>query len=875
MPLFAFLNTFFKFKIDSVSLTKSTAMKKINFKFAIPIFLFVAIVGIYVSQEKQTTAYESERLPVEAYPNEHMYNQRAYPDNFINRSAIRTAVETSKTITNNRNSKAVTTWTQIGPLNTGGRITDVAISPSNDDHLYVTTAVGGVFRTLDRGLNWTPIFDAIGQPSIGNIAIAPSDAQRIYVGTGEANGSATSGAFFGDGIYRSDDGGNTWTNAGLAESNHIGRIVVHPTDPNTVFVAATGVLYGSNNERGIYKTTNGGASWEQVLFVSNETAAIDLVVNTANPDILYAAMWERTREPWQRTYAGLTSAIHRSTDGGDTWTELGAANGLPAPDLQTGRIGLAISESDPATVYARFTTNEITNVFNGLYKTSDNGDTWTLVTLSDLDGIDASFGWYFGNVRVSPTNPDEVFVLGQRIYRTTNSGANWSEISGMHVDHHALEYSRNDPNFVLAGNDGGVYISNNGGTDWQKFTNLPITQFYNIEVDFSDPTRLYGGTQDNNTIRTLTEGSDDWTSIVGGDGFHVNVDPNDNSFVYAESQFGNLRRSIDGGNSFTNATDGIDNNDRTNWNTPVILSPFDSEVVYYGSNKLYSSDKAVFWTAISPDLTDGQHPSGALSYGTLTAIAASYNNLDVIYTGSDDGNVQVSFNGGASWTNISAGLPDRYVTSIATIPGDDNTAYVSFSGFTALDYAAHVFKTVDGGQNWTDISANLPGIPVNDIITYPAADLLFVATDLNVWYSQDDGTNWDILGDNLPLTIIRDLKIHAPTNTLYAGTFGRSMHKYDIDGIILGTNENTVIVDDIKLYPVPAKTHFTIAHKLDSKGVVTLYDISGKEIATLFKGSFDGSGTIRIPTDDLADGHYIVRVTSGSKSFTKQLIIRK
>ena len=850
-------------------------MIKFNFKFIIPVFLILVVGVFYISLEKTSRTDENESSLLEEYPNEHMYNQRAYPDNYINRSAIRTAIETSKTILNNRASLSGSDWIQIGPLNTGGRITDVAISPVSDDHLYVTTAVGGVFRSLDRGLNWTPIFDAIGQPSIGNIAIAPSNAQRIYIGTGEANGSATSGAFFGDGIYRSDDGGDNWTNAGLPESNHIGRIVVDPADPDRVFAAATGVLYGSNDERGIYRTTDGGANWEQVLFVSNETAAIDLVINSANPDILYAAMWERTRQPWQRSYAGLTSAIHRSTDGGDTWTELGATNGLPAPDSQTGRIGLAISESDPATLYARFTTNEITNVFNGLYKSIDNGDNWTLVTLADLDGVDSSFGWYFGNVRVNPINPDEVFVLGQRIYRTNNSGTSWTEIGGMHVDHHALEYSRNDPNFVLAGNDGGAYISTNGGANWQKFVNLPITQFYNIEVDYSDPTRLYGGTQDNNTIRTLTEGANDWVSIVGGDGFHVNVDPNDNNFIYAESQFGNLKRSTNGGNNFTNATDGIDGNDRTNWNTPVILSPFDSEVVYYGSNKLYISDKAVLWNVISPDLTDGEHPSGSLSYGTLTAIAASYNNLDVIYTGSDDGNVQVTFDGGTSWTNISAGLPDRYVTSIATIPGDDNTAYVTFSGFTQLDYAAHVFMTIDGGQNWTDISGNLPGIPVNDIITYPLLDLLFVSTDLNVWYSYDEGTNWDIVGNDLPLTIIRDLKFHEPTNTLYAGSFGRSMHKFDIGNLILGTNDATLNSENIKIYPIPARTQFTIEHNLSSEGIVKMYDISGKEVRTIFEGNFGSSREINIPTEGFAEGHYVLKIMSGSQSFSKQILIKR
>ena len=574
------------------------------------------------------------------YPAEWMYNQRAYPNNYINKEAYKEAVLQSKQILANRSPEQAGEWTFVGPLNTGGRVTDVAISPDNDDHLYVATATGGIFRSYDAGANWTPIFDEVTKPSIGDIAIAPSNSQRIYAGTGEANGSATDGAYFGDGIYRSDNGGDTWTNVGLPESNHIGRIVVDPTNPDRVFAAATGQLYGKNVERGIYRTTNGGGNWEQVLFVTDSTAAIDVAMNVANTNIIYAAMWERTRKPWQRDYGGVTSAIHRSMDGGTTWTQLGAANGLPAPNAQTGRIGIAVSESDPATVYARFTTNEITNEFDGLYKSTDNGDNWTLVTSAGaLSGIDANFGWYFGNVRVNPTNSSEVYVIGFDIAKSTNSGSSWSTLPGMHVDHHALDFSRTNSNFMLAGNDGGAYISNNGGSSWSKFLNLPITQFYNIEVDYQNPERRYGGTQDNNTIRTTTGGLNDWNSILGGDGFHVNVDPIDNNYVYAESQYGNLRRSTNGGNSFQNGTNGISGSDRVNWNTPVILSPFSPDKMFYGSNKLYTSTRAVSWTAISPDLTDGLHPSGSLAFGTLTAIAASYNNLDVIYTGSDDGNV--------------------------------------------------------------------------------------------------------------------------------------------------------------------------------------------------------------------------------------------
>lgn len=840
----------------------------------IALIAFSALVFVGCKNNSEENIAEKETGKME-YPAEWMYNQRAYPNNYINKEAYKEAVLQSKQIFANRSPEQAGEWTFVGPLNTGGRVTDVAISPDNDDHLYVATATGGIFRSYDAGANWTPIFDEVSKPSIGDIAIAPSNAQRIYAGTGEANGSATDGAYFGDGIYRSDNGGDTWTNVGLPESNHIGRIVVDPTNPDRVFAAATGQLYGKNVERGIYRTTNGGGNWERVLFVTDSTAAIDVAMNVANTNIIYAAMWERTRKPWQRDYGGVTSAIHRSMDGGTTWTQLGAANGLPAPNAQTGRIGIAVSESDPSTVYARFTTNEITNEFDGLYKSTDNGDNWTLVTPAGaLSGIDANFGWYFGNVRVNPNNSSEVYVIGFELAKSTNSGASWSTLPGMHVDHHALDFSRTNSNFMLSGNDGGAYISNNGGNSWTKFLNLSLTQFYNIEVDYSQPERLYGGTQDNNTIRTLTGGTSDWSSIIGGDGFHVNVDPNDNNYVYGESQYGNLRRSTNGGSSFQNGTSGISGSDRTNWNTPVILSPFDSSKMFYGSNKLYTSTRAVSWTAISPDLTDGLHPSGSLAFGTLTAIAASYNNLDVIYTGSDDGNVNVTFDGGTTWTDVSAGLPDQYITSIAMVPSDDMIAYVTVSGFKYLDYTPRVFKTTDGGQNWTDISSNLPNIPVNDIIVYPAENILFVATDLNVWYSKDDGANWTILGNNLPLTVVMDLKFHEPTQTLYAGTFGRGMHSYDISDI-LSVDENELALNSIKIYPNPATSEFTISQNLSSEGTVQLFDISGKRIKDLFSGNFSSNKNIKVKTDGLATGIYLLKVNTGNQSVTKKLIVKK
>ena len=366
-------------------------MKTIYLQITTVIIVILLSVFILLPKDHTSTTFKAQLDLFKEYPNEWMYNQRAYPNNFINAEAIKNAIEQSLNIIKNRQGQGTGDWELEGPINTGGRITDVAISPDNDDILYVGTATGGIFKTTNRGDNWTPIFDAVVKPSIGNIAIAPSNSQRIYVGTGEANGSATDGAYFGDGIYRSDDGGDTWNNMGLEESNHIGRIIIDPTDSDRVFVAATGKLYGYNEERGIYRSTNGGNDWERVLFITDSTSAIDVIMNPVNTDIIFAAMWERTRKPWQRDYGGITSAIHRSSDGGDNWEIL--TNGLRAVSPNTGRISLAISESEPSTIYARYTTNEITNVFDGWYKSTDNGDSWTLVELGFSGVVYSSFGW--------------------------------------------------------------------------------------------------------------------------------------------------------------------------------------------------------------------------------------------------------------------------------------------------------------------------------------------------------------------------------------------------------------------------------------------------------------------------------------------------
>ncbi len=839
-----------------------------NLKFSI--FISIVLITVFL----QSCHSKKEIEIKEDYPGEWMYNQRAYPNAVINKNAIARGITQTKQALANKTPNSGS-WSLVGPINVGGRVTDVAISPENDNHLYISTPVGGVFKSTDKGSSWTPIFDNIGRPSIGNIEIAPSNAQRIYVGTGEANGSATSGAFFGDGVYKSDDAGSTWSHIGLEDSQHIGRLVVDPTNEDRVFVAATGVLYGKNEERGLYRTTNAGNTWDKVLYVSDSTAVIDVAMNPVNTNILFAATWERIRYPWVRDYGGETSGVYRSLDGGDSWTKL--ANGLPVSDTETGRIGLAISESDPSVVYASYTTNSITNTFDGLYKSTDNGDNWSLVALDEIADVNSSFGWYFGNVRINPTDPNDVFVLGQKLYRTTNGGANWDQDNFMHVDYHSMEFSRNDTDFIIVGNDGGVYLSENGGTTWQHLENLPITQFYNIEVAYQQPNRMFGGAQDNNTLRTVTGSNDDWHPILGGDGFQVNVDKNNTNNVYAEYQWGNLYRSTNGGVNMTWATNGIDGEDRTNWNTPVEISPFNTDVLYFGSNKLYqSTNKAVSWNVISEDLTAGQHPSGSMSYGTLTAIAPSYLNLDVVYTGSDDGNVSVTFNGGDTWQSIDDDLPNRFVTQVAVSPSNDLVAYVTFSGYHTLDYTPHIFKTIDGGENWTDISGNLPSIPINDVVVSADETALFVATDTGVWYSINQGASWNIVGDNLPMTIVADIKIHEPTHTLYAGTFGRSIYSFDISNLHIGIFNYSLETNQFEIFPNPVSEAFTIKFTQQNKGEIKLFitDVQGKVITVLDKVNVDlGKHELNYNVSSLPVGVYFVHLQSDKLNLSEKIII--
>lgn len=818
---------------------------------------------------------QNEAIP-ELRPNEWMLMQRMYPHEKINPEAYdqsrKQAIEIRQDA--KRYKSGQEDWELVGPYNVGGRVTDVEMHSSDTETIYITAASGGIFKSQDKGLSWNQIFENSFTQSIGDMHIAETDKNILYVGTGEPNGGQGSITYDGYGVFKSTDAGATWSQSGLINAGGIGRVEVDPTNADRVFVAAMGNLFSPNPQRGVYRTTDGGQTWENVLFLNDSTGAIDLCINPNDPNIVYAAMWERVRGPYHRTYGGPSSGLYKTTDGGETWEQL--TSGLPSGSQ--GRIAIDISKSHPDILYCTYSAMKDKDYgFGGIFKTTDGGINWEEMD-ANING--SIYSWWFSKVQVHPKNPDIVWVSEFNMYHYDVEDQNWKTVGGIHVDQHAVYIHPRETNFVVIGNDGGVYTSDNEGKDFTFVTNLPITQFYTCEANYQNPNQRYGGTQDNGTIRTMTGETGDWHRIYGGDGFIVRVDPSDSRYMYAASQRGGFGRSTNSGSSFMGARP--DYSVTYNWKTPYILDPNTPSTVYLGGQSVYkSTNRAASWTKISDDLTN-RNP-GLWNYATLTALAASAVDDKIIWAGTDDGNVWVTSNGGSGkeWTKVSDNLPVRWVTTVATDPFDAHTAYVGFSGLRYFDYEPHLFRTTDLGVTWEDISGNLPDMPLNIVIIDPDNQgTFYIACDNGVYVSYDAGTIWEPLGNGLPTVPVLDLNLHRPTRTLLAATFGRSQYLIKVKASS-GTSEIENPMNGLTVYPNPSIDIMNIDFYLEmaQKGKLLIYNMTGQVVNTLKEGSFiqgdhsytwDGSqdGQNRIP------GIYICRLVTDKQIISKRIIVQ-
>jgi len=706
------------------------------------------------------------------------------------------------------------TFRNIGPFRTAAWVTavDVPETPLHD-HLYTIYAAsrsGGLWKTTNAGTTWTNVTDSIGAEAMGAVAVSPSNPSVVWIGEGDQANARSS--ISGKGVFKSTDAGATWQFMGLPDSHHIARIVIHPTNPDIVYVAAIGHLFSKNEERGVFKTIDGGKSWKKVLYVNDGVGAIDLVINRKTPLTLYAAMYDKDRKPWQIVESGPESGVYKSEDGGEKWTRL--AGGLPTGKI--GRIGLDIYQKNPLILYALLENqnpkaggegrevNAVSPLASGiigneLYRTDDGGKTWKKVTEVNVAGGKAPYS--FNQIRIDPHDDKTVIVTSDSMFISRDGGKTWASdfMRGVFGDFRAMWWDPQDKDRIILGSDGGVSVSVDGGKTGDYFPNLGVGEVYAVGVDMDDPYNVYGGMQDHDSWKGPSNGPtgritlENWVTVGPGDGMYNVVDPTDSRWVYNTRELNAMGRMDQKTGVRTPIAPSRPQGQprlRYNWIAPIALSPHNPKIVYAGAQILFRSlNQGDTWEEISPDLTtnDPDKINRNVPFCTITSISESPVRAGVIWVGTDDGKLQLTLNHGGAWTDVtpaivSAGAPaDRWVSRVFASPYDVNTAFVSKNGFRNDDFSPYLYKTTDGGKTWTSIASNLPKAPINVVVQdRKAKDLLFAGNDVGVFVSIDGGAAWTQMKANLPTVAVHDLTVHPRENDLVLGTYGRAFWTGDI-----------------------------------------------------------------------------------------------
>ena len=774
-------------------------------------------------------------------------------------------------------------WRLIGPFR-GGRALAVTGVPGEPENYYFGAVAGGVWKTIDGGVNWTPLFDKQPIASIGAIAVADSDHNVIYVGTGE--GCIRGNLAYGDGVYKSIDGGKTWKNVGLKDSQHIGALVVDPKNPDVVLVAALGHAYGPNSERGIFRTRDGGKSWEKVLYKDDKSGGIDVVFDPSNSNTLFASLWQVQRTPYSLVSGGEGSGLYKSTDGGTTWKHL-EGEGLPKGIL--GRIGVSVSGGDPNRVYAL-----IEAVEGGLFRSDDGGDHWKRV---NDDERFRQRAWYFTHVFADPQSTDTVYILNTGLFRSTDGGVTFNLLPAPHGDHHGLWIDPKDPKRLINGNDGGVTISVDGGKTWTQQYNQPTAQFYHVATDSRFLYYLYGAQQDNTTVGIAsrtdsgTIGREDWYDVGGGESGYIQADPRDPNIVYAGDGGGVVTRfdkrteqvqDVSPWPLDTSGQGAATQEHRFQWTEPILISRHDPNVMYTASELVYkTTDQGKSWSIISPDLTRNdktkQQPSGGPItldittveyYDTVFSLAESPVQKDLLWAGTDDGLIQLTQDGGKNWTNVTPkAMPEWSMVSIIDAsPFDAGTAYAAVDRHKLDDLKAYIYKTSDFGKSWIRINNGIPdGAFVHSVRQdLKVKSLLYAGTELGVYVSFDDGAHWQPLQLNLPVTPINDLVVKG--NDLAAATNGRSFWILD-DVTPLRQVTPQIAQADVVLYQPETAHRMHYPEGVDKHGPVGLNPPNGALIDYYLKTEPKDEVTLEILD---AQGKVIRHLSSREKNKNEQ-----
>ncbi|MFC1600929.1 WD40/YVTN/BNR-like repeat-containing protein [Candidatus Sumerlaeota bacterium] len=688
-------------------------------------------------------------------------------------------------------------WVAVGPRIQGGKIESIWSPKGHSSTIYVGVGSGNLWKTVNNGTTWKPIFEQESTFSVSVVTVSDNDPNLVWVGTGEPHMARSS--FAGTGVFKSTNAGETWQHMGLVDTHHIGRVLIDPKDSDVVYVAALGHQYTYNEERGVFKTTDGGKTWKKILYISEKVGVVEVAMDPSDNKTLYAIAWERDRKAWDNVEAGPGSGLYKSTDAGKNWKRI--AGGLPTGE-KVGRMGITIAPSNPNVLYI---ICDHRGVGGEVYRSDDKGENWRK---THEGRVKTGIGYDFCLIRVLPDNEDEIFIVGFNLLYSPDAGKTQISLSERvvpmlsyktvretpHCDNHDMFIDRADPNKVMLGTDGGLYISYDRAKTWLHVNTLPIAEFYAISVDNNKPYRIWGGTQDNGVLdgeaKPITIGLEHWNWDGGGDNYVTRIDPNNLDTMYTEGMFGGMERR----DLKTGKRKGIrprapqdEPRLRSNWMTPFILSHYNSETLYAGAQMVFkSTNRGDDWTCISPDLSTNPGPEkqGDVPFGTITDISESELMQGLLYAGTDDGQVHVTKDDGATWTKINQGLPDKWVTRLVASKYEVGTVFLSFTGYREDDFEKYLYMSTDFGKTWKSIAGNMAAESINVIREDPSdKDILYVGTELGAYCSLDRGKSWHSLSNHLPTTPVHDIAVHPTEGDLVIGTHGRSAFVLDTEKI--------------------------------------------------------------------------------------------